>query len=494
MRVPHASQRLIATLLTALGCACQAPEPRAADQVPVAAPAEWHAQDAAPGKVELEGWWRHFEDSRLDALVADVLANNHDLIAASARIDAARAQARVAGASLQPSVGVGGNGARRRQNFVGLPLPGGGVLSSTSNTFGVSLDISWELDLWGKLDAHARAADADLAATTAQSHGVQLSLAGQAVKAWFALAEAKAQRELAERRVASFEQTTEVMRNRYRQGRIEALDMHLAEAQLSQAKAVRAAQRSVIERVSRQIEILAGGYPEGTLAPAAALPRLPDPVPAGLPSELLQRRPDLVAALEGLRASDYRLFEARKQLWPSLSLSASGGRSGAAVGDLLDGDFNVWSLVGNLTQPVFQGGRLRAGVDLADARVRESLANYSQAILTAFSEVEIALATERSLTLRESELADATRHAGKAEEIAEERYLAGRHDILSVLTARRQSFDNESAHLSVQRERLDRRVDLYLALGGGFGEPHDDGASDERNVEQRASGAEETSR
>ena len=456
-----------------LGCAlaaCSAPEQRDYAEPPIEPPARFVADESEEqaGPVPL-AWWTEFGDERLALLVEGVLENNHDLAAAAARVDQAAAQARIAGAALSPMVGAGGGFNRVRQNFIGLPIPGGGsVLSTTSQNLGLSLDLSWELDLWGKLDAGARASAAELSATEAELRGARLSLAAQATKAWFAHAAVSLQLEVAEQRVESFTQTSRILRQRYADGRVDPLDYRLSESQLASAKAARDASLEALERVTRQLETLLGDYPGGLLEGPSELPALPSEVPVGLPSELLQRRPDLQAALERLRAADLRLYQARRDLWPSLSLTASGGRRSSELDDLARSSFDVWSLAGNLTQPIFQGGRLRAGVDLADARVRESLERYAQSTLLAFQEVEVALAVADHLDARVADLGEAARQASAGEQLAESRYRAGRHDILAVLTARRQSFDAETAWISARRERLDARVDLYLALGGGF--------------------------
>ncbi|MCB9915256.1 MAG: efflux transporter outer membrane subunit [Planctomycetes bacterium] len=391
------------------------------------------------------------------------------------RVEQAAAQARAADAALAPSAGATFGGQRQRQNFVGLPLPGGGdVLSTTSTSYGLSLDVAWELDLWGALDAEARAAEAGLHAGEAELRGARLSLAGQATKAWLALAATRLQLAVAERRVASFEQTSRLMRARYADGLVDPLDLRLTETQLESARAAAAAQRAAQEGLVRQLEALLGAYPAGALEGPADLPALPDAVPVGLPSELLVRRPDLAAAVERLRAADLRLYEARKALWPSLRLTASGGRRSADLEDLTRSAFDVWSLAGSLTQPLFEGGRLRAGVDLAEARVREGLASYQQATLRAFSEVESALAASEHLDARVASLAQAAEHALAGEALAEARYRAGRYDVLAVLTARRQAFEAESALIEARRARLEARVDLHLALGGGFEQTDED--------------------
>lgn len=435
---------------------------------------------------DLRGWWRDFGSDELNQVIERVLEHNFDLNAAAARLQIAAAQARIAGADRQPQVGVGLNGGRQRQNFVGLPVPGGGsnVLTTTNSNFGVSLDISWELDLWGKLDAQGKAGLADFERSAADFEAARLSLAGQAAKAWLALVEASGQLEIAEARVDSFRESTEVLRGRFSNGRATALDLRLSESQLASSRAALSSATQNIERVSRELELLMGEYPDGSRSATIELPIVPQAITTGLPSELLQRRPDLVAARERLRADDYRLFAARKQLWPSLSLGAGAGRTTASFEDLLDDDFSVWNLVGNLTQPIFQGDRLDANIDLADAQVRASLAEYGSAILNAFLEVEIVLAIEEATAMKELEFELAAINAGEAQELAEERYFAGREDILTMISSRNTTYDNRSAWLSAKRERLAQRVDLYLALGGGFRDPAAEGTDPESNTDE----------
>jgi len=470
MRPAPAVPRALALL--ALGLAtCRAPDPREEHDAPVSVPASFAVTDSPEERTSLERWWEDFGDEELSRTVEQVLLRNLDLDAARARLAVAEAQARIAGAELGPSVGLGADGTRQRQNFVGLPIPGEEVLSTTYSSFGVSLNVSWELDLWGKLDARASAAEAELAAGAADFEGARLSLAGQAVKAWLALCEARLQLEVAAAKVESTHHSTEVLRGRFGSGRIPALDLRLSEVQLAAARAARSAREQTLEVVKRELEVLQGAYPAGSAEAAPELPLLPPVAATGLPSELLQRRPDLVSARETLAARDYRLYAARKELWPSLSLGASAGRVSAEVGDLVDPDFSVWSLFGNLTQPLFQSGRLEAGVDLAEAGVREAIAEYGQSLLRAFLEVESVLAQEASLARREEQLRLGAQQAADAADLAEERYLSGRADILTMLSARNTSFDSRSALLAVRRERLERRVDLFLALGGGYGEP-----------------------
>jgi NodT family efflux transporter outer membrane factor (OMF) lipoprotein len=335
----------------------------------------------------------------------------------------------------------------------------------------VSLDVAWEPDLWGRLSAEQRAAEHDLVASAADLAGARLSVAAGTAKAWLAWQEGRLQLELAERSVASYERTEELVRRRFEGGVADLLDVHLANANASGARALAAARGDTAERAARQLEILLGRYPAGALEAPTALPATPPPPPAGVPGTLIARRPDLAAAEARLFAGEERLRVARANLYPSLRLAASVGRTSNELGDLIDPDFSVWSILASLAQPILQGGRLRAGVDLADARLQEVVAAFESQLLVALNEVESQLQAESFLATWEAEQERAAEEARAAQEIAESRYDAGLADLLTVLEAQRRALDAQSQHLNVRHQRLARRVDLHLALGGGFESP-----------------------
>ncbi len=420
--------------------------------------------------VDMEDWWTQLGDAQLDALVQQALASNYDLRAAAARLAQAQAQARIAGAPLQPGLGAGATGARRKQNFVGFPIPGGDsqVLSTTSTNYGVNLNLSWEIDLWGKLRAGAGAALADAQAAKADFYGAQLSLAAQTSRAYFAAVEARRQVELASATVDNYQISSEQINSRYLRGLSASLELRLGRSNLAAAEATLAQRRQQLDRSLRQLELLLGRYPSARIITGGQLPSITQAVPAGLAADLVARRPDLAAAERRLAAATGRLLQSRRALFPSISLTASTGRSSSALGDLLDGDFSVWNLIGNISQPLLQGGRLRAGVDLSQAGVDGALATYAQSALRAYAEVELALAAEDFLQAQEKALKTATSEALAARLLAEERYAKGLSDLITLLDAQRRDFEAESRLLSVQRQRLDSRIDLYLALGGGF--------------------------
>jgi NodT family efflux transporter outer membrane factor (OMF) lipoprotein len=455
--------------LTLAACTPSAP-PVTRPATGIDVPATWSAVGAAQAPGIAQTWWDDFQAESLSAAINQALDFNTDMLMAAARVDQAAAQARIAGADLKPQLSAGLSGLRAKRNFVGFPIPGSenDVLTTVSNNFGVSVDLSWEIDLWGRLSAQAREGLAAFQASQADYQAMRLSIAGQTAKAWFAVAEAQLQLELADRTVTSLTRSASQVRDRFERGIRPPLDLRLALAQLYGAEAAVEARRRQLDFAGRQLEVLLGLYPGRDLALPQDLIATPDAVPSGLPPELVARRPDIVAAERRLMASDQRLKVARASLYPRLSLTASGGTSTAELGDLVKGDFSVWSLAGNLLAPLFSGGRLRAGVDLAAAGVDETMAGYVGTALRAYSEVETTLAAEGYLADRVDDLEQTTLQSRAAEALAMSRYRNGLEAFITVLESQRRTFDAESAWIAGRRERLDNRVDLYLALGGGF--------------------------
>lgn len=415
-------------------------------------------------------WWDTFSEEVAD-YVERALLENRDLRAGAARVQAAAARARIAGADLLPSVSAGANGARLKQIFVGLPVPGSNVLESTTYSYGVSLDLSWEADLWGRLSALSDASEEDFVASAADHRAAQHSLAAQTAKAWFAWQAARTQLAHAERSLSSFERTRELVTRRFETGNATAFDVQLTETDLAQAGALVEARREQSELAVLQLELLLGALPEGALEDQTATDRLPTapPMPGvGVPGDLLARRPDLVAAEARVHAADERLYAARAALYPRLTLNGSVGRSSDSASDLVDDDFSVWSIAAGITQPLFQGGRLRAQIEASDAELAAALADFEARLLLALGEVETALASENRLVELERLRTAAQESANAARELAAERYRAGRLDLLEVLTAERRALQASSDLTDIRQRRLETRVDLYLALGGGF--------------------------
>ena len=459
-----------------MATSCAKTPPRLEPETGVEVPERWTAADALAGSVKGD-WWTTFDDQRLDLLIAEALHRNRDLRAAAFRMDAAAAQARIEGAGQYPTVDVSGDRTRTRRNFVGFPIPGAEqqVLSTTSTTLSTSLDISWEADLWNRLRDTARAGLAELEASRADLEAARHSIAAQVARSWFALAEIQQQIELTRRTLESYRDSAERIRLRYESGLVQPLDLRLALTNVHDTEALLQLRLNDLQAAARSLEVVLGRYPSAAIDNREGMPELPPRPPAGIPGELLARRPDLVAAEWRLTSADARLASSRKALYPSFSFSASGGTAGSEADDLVDLDLRVWTLIGNLTQPIFQGGRLRANVRLSQAELNRLSEEFAGAFLSACSEVESALAGERLLDLRERELRSLLQQSQAALQLAENQYLAGLEDYITVLEAQRRALASETELISVRRRRLENRVDLHLALGGGFELPPDPG-------------------
>jgi outer membrane protein TolC len=220
----------------------------------------------------------------------------------------------------------------------------------------------------------------------------------------------------------------------------------------------------------QQLELLLGRYPSGTLDLEGGLPELIGAMSVGIPSSVLERRPDLVAAERRLAAADQRLWESRAALFPQISLSGSTGTSTAELRDVLDTDFSVWTLAGNLAQPILQGGRLRAGVDLSKSKIKEATFHYVSIALRAFSEVEFGLASEGFLRDREGHIVAAATQSESALLLANRRYESGLEELINVLESQRRSLSDGTQVILIRQARLNNRIDLYLALGGSVEE------------------------
>lgn len=438
-------------------------------------PSSWQSAKEARTGVDAD-WVSRFKDSRLRALVDEALLNNRDLRAAAARLDQARQQARIAGSAGLPTSDLTFGGNRQKQNFIGFPIGGGPggpdtVASNTFNQFNLSLAVNWEADLWGRIRAGQSAATAEAEAAAQDIRAAQASIAARVAHTWFSLAEAREQVALASETEAIFQKTADAVRERFLRGQQEdggaAAQLRLAESDVATARAARIERQQSLENNARQLEILLGRYPSGQIA-AANLPPLPGKVPAGLPSELLQRRPDILAAERRFAASGRRLSEARRALFPRLALTSSAGTATGDLSDLLNSDFGVWQLAGNLVQPILTGGRLRAEAAVRYSKETESLAELQKTVLNAFGEVENALAAERLLAERATALDSATSLARQADEAARADYAGGVSDLLTVLTAQTRLVQLRSQQLTLRRLRLENRVNLHLALGGDF--------------------------
>ncbi len=461
------SGRVLIVVLCGMCAGCVHVEKERAELPALAVPLDFSAGtklDAAePG--DLKKWLEELGTPGLEELVEEALEENPDFRNVLHRMEATRAEARIAGADLWPGLNASASASRRRVNSLAAGLQVDGV---TVNSFDPGFGTSWELDLWGRLRDTRTAALNELAAAGYDVESARLSLAGQVAKAWFSLVETRLQLELARGRLEVFESNERLVESQFERGLSSALDYRLIRSQTRIARAAVARQETVREGQIRQFEVVLGRYPARELEVGGTLPSVSGEVPAGIPSSLLERRPDLRAAEARFEAAVRRLEASVKLRLPQFTLTGSAGTSSMELDNVLDTDFRVWSLAGGLTQPIFQGGAIEGGIERAEAFLDEASEAYRKAALTAFEEVETALASSRLIEEERVHLEAVVEETTAAEDLAWDRYQRGLVDVITVLESQRRAFDAESNLLSLRNLELQNRIDLYLALGGFY--------------------------
>ncbi len=463
------SRFFILPVLVAFLCTNCARSPKSQiESLPVPVP-ETYAEAPVESLPERLNWLADFDTPGLAELVQEAVEANFNLQAAAARLESVIANQRITRTARVPSLSSSLNGRRQENNFQNLA---GGIAARTFNSFDLGLSAAWEMDIWGKIKNRTQAAVADVEAERANYQAAQFSLAANTLRTWFDTVEAELQIQLAQETLRAFQQNLEVVEASFERGLPDrALDVRLTRANVESARstlALRTRQRDV---AGRNLELLLGRYPADTLTIHTNLPTLVRSIPTGVPSTLLERRPDLLVAERQLAATMERVKAAKKDLLPSINLSASTGRSSGEFNDLLDPDRMIWNIAAGLSQPIFQGGRLLAGVDLAQANQKAALATYAQTALNAFREVETLLAAEDYLQAELNAAQASAAESVAAEELALQQYQRGLVDIITVLESQRRAFTARSSAISVANARLANRINLYLALGGDFAVP-----------------------
>ena len=427
-------------------------------------PSQWSALPGllTPGEVTNGNWWTEFKDGSLNRVVGQAVGNNYQIAQAKARTAQARAQAVIADSSRLPLLGAGLQADRTRQE-----AGAAGYLTNETYSLGL-LNISWEADVWGRLKAQSAAANESYLASNDALRAVRQVIAAQTAKTYFAVVESKQQVALSQRTLQVMSETARQVGNRADVGVGSPGDKYLSLANRDSAKAGLAGYQEALDRVSRQLQVLVGTYPDGKVATANALVNLPPLPKAGVPASLLSRRPDILAAERQLRASGFNLESAQRSLLPSINLTTGIGTASTELRNLLNGNFGFWSLGGSILQPIFQGGRLRANVRLNEALQQEAANAYANIALTAFSEVETALSVQAKIKRRQTALCSAAQSAKEAERISFNRYRQGIEPYLTVLESQQRTLNAASACISARLAGLNNYIDLQLALGGGF--------------------------
>jgi NodT family efflux transporter outer membrane factor (OMF) lipoprotein len=478
-----------AACLTFAGCAIKEP-PAGANIMPARTrdqvPGQWSGPHRSGGVVP--NWIRTFGDPDLTALVEDAVARNPDLAAAAARVEASRAAVRVAAASLYPQIAMKGLGERQGRelsgNLVqveppnlgnpGVPDSGGSPdtrdvsASSQRWVYGLGLGAAWEADVWGRIRSKKAAAKAESVALEADYEFARQSLAAAVARAYFSTIEAAQQEANAQETLHLYEQDLRLTNQRKEQGMASDYDLAQIKARAAGAQdALIIAQAARAETI-RGIEVLTSHYPSGKFAARRTFPSQPKAVPAGLPAQLLERRPDIIAAERRFAAAFHRVNEARTARLPRFAISAISGLGTAQLDGVGVVDALSWSLAAGVLQPIFLGGELKAAQDLRTSEQKAAAASYIGVALRGFEDVEDALASDYYLRKREGALSEMVSAGADAVRLGRQQLEQGQADMFTILRLQGENLAAKVELTKVRASRLRERVNLHLALGGDF--------------------------
>lgn len=459
---------LIVSIFLISGCATKAP-PSQAEKLPVQAPATYNS-DHDKASFWNDGWMQDIQDPLLPRIIAEALEQNYNLIIAEGRLQAAEATAVIQGSGRYPDLDLRTTGGRRLTSKEGQQFE---IRSNYSSTFRLDFRTNWELDIWGRVRDQANAGYADYQASIEDYRAARFSIAGQTARAWYSAVSSEIQLDVAIDNLVTFESNLEIVEENFKRGLSRALDLHLMRANVANAQSAYEGRLRIRDADLRVLEIILGRYPALEIEAAKELPQIKSSIPVGLPDELLNRRPDIRAAERRVAADSVGIEIAKKALLPGLNLNGLLGRTASQFKDLSNEDLETWNLGYNITLPIFNGSRLTASKRRVEAVYKQSLANYAQTVLNAFEEVETVLADEDSLFRDEEALKITVEEYEAAVDLAWEQYGRGLVDIITVLDSQRRLFNAIRSLIVVSSLRIQNRIGLYLALGGGFAEDDD---------------------
>ncbi len=419
-------------------------------------PANWTGEVSVQAHEPI-AWIDALQDTHLMALVEDAQRSNYDIAAISARVAQSRALVKRARADLQPSADLAVRGEQRDDERFNR---------ETFDRNSAGADVSWEIDLWGRLQSGKKAAELNAAAEASDLLFSQQALAASVARAYFLLIETKYQTDIANRSLGVLSDIHRLVRLQYDNDLATSQDLALAESDLLTAQENLLRVKRASRSAERSLEVLLGRYPSLTLDTGSGFPDLPSLPAAGFPSELLERRPDIIASQQRILASRAGISQAKRARLPRLILDAQVGTSAKRLQNLFGSGNLAWALGSALTAPLIDGGRRGAEIKSRMATERGSVAAYGQLVLDAFLEVEEGLDEIDILAQRETLLAQVTAKTESALAVGQTLYLAGETDLIDVLSIQQRVLDAQSDLAQLQRRRLDAWVNLNLALGG----------------------------
>lgn len=410
-------------------------------------------------------WLDDLNASEMSTLAREALAGSPDLQIVEARYRASRWRARGSfGDSLLPSLSVGVDGTRSEE-------PTGAEERIRTEFMTSSVVASWEIDLWGRLSARAMAADLSADAARRDLDDARLSVAGQSSQAWVDLIEAQQLLALAQEDLTTRERALDLTQRRYDAGLISSLNLRTARSQVASARAFQAQAQDQLLIASRRLQEIMGRYPDGSLRAEGELPELGPLAAAGAPTDLLERRPDVLASEFRMRAAGFRIHEARAAMLPRLTLRASAGTTdlgpNPSINNIDDSVNMVSNIVAGLTMPIFNGGALLSESRATVADRRAAASEYVRTSIAAWREVEGTISADQSLEVREEQFAIAANEAREAQALAEREYARGVATLFELIDAYTRRIDAERGLITARAARVSNRISYHVALGGG---------------------------
>jgi len=409
-------------------------------------------------------WLSQLNNPQVHQLVEKALVANHEFAIQAYALKISEQQLIISGSQLWPELDLAFRNSRSKENQTG----------SYTNSSSVNLNLSYEVDLWGKLSDAERLSHYNYLAQKSIFEQHKQELVVNVVTTWFSVIEADKILTLYQQRVEKTQQNLAIIEAGYRSGLSTALDVYLTRNDLNSELTKVSEQEVVKTKLIRELEQLVGEYPKGELVISAKLPLLSHDIPVGLPSELISRKPELKASWYQLLSKDAGLAYAHKQRFPSIILSGTVGSTNADIGDLISTSSLAWSLLGSISAPIFNAGRLKANEEKVGFELKQSEQLYLDTLYRAFADVENAITTEKSLTRRYDTMLTAQDNANIAATLSFEQYQSGLVSYTTVLDAQKRSFDAQATLIKIKNQLIANRIKLHFSLGGDFSTPSDE--------------------
>ena len=483
MIIDHSKSFIITAFIFLLGCANNTSI--TIEDIDIDIPDRW--QTTIPDYEPLTGkWWSMFNDPELEQFIDAILENSPNIKTIINNRKIALQNAKINGSGVFPTLNPSLNSSKSQQNLSGFGFGeffsnmngsqdsiGGGssdneVVTFDSESYGLSLNLQWEIDVWGRVLNGRRAAFKEYESLDYELSYLAYSTIVRSTQTYFQAIEASEQLKIAQESYESLVRIRDLVEDRFKRGIKSSLDFRLAETSVSTAKITIEDRKNQLHSLNRNLEIISGDYPAGILISNHELPDTIPEISAGIPADIITRRPDINALVLRVEAAGLNLSQAKRNLLPGLTLNGSVGTSAKKLEDILNDDNSVWSLSAGVVSPLFNGGKLKSAVKIQESVVENAKQELIQGLLLAFSEIETILYLEESIKVKLDAIRNAVSQSESAYLLSTERYDKGVTTLESVLNSQRQYNEIRSRYLSLKRQRIENRLSLLLAIGGVY--------------------------